>query len=304
MNAVVMPPPPSPASAAGSLRGWVRQNVMLSVALGVSIAVHAALLTIRFVAPETFNLKTEDPGLEVVLINTRSERAPVKADVLAQVALEGGGEHERGQASSPLPNLGVDVHGESLTETRRRLEQLEQEQRKLLAAVRKTRSTIQTTDRKTPQEAALDPAAADLDDAARAFMRQAAVIDARIEEENKRPRKHFFGTSAKDYSAAMYVDAFRHKVERWGNQHYPIEAKGKLYGQVQVTVVIDKDGRVHTIELNRSSGSKVLDAAALNIIRRAAPFGRFTSQMSAEMDLLSITRTLIFTNDAFETRSR
>lgn len=299
-----MPPHLPQAAPAGALKHWVRNNAILSVALGVSVALHAALLTIRFVAPETFNLKAEDPGLEVVLVNTRSERAPTKADVLAQVALEGGGDHERGQATSPLPNLGIDVQGESLTETRRRLEQLEQEQRKLLAAVRKTRSSIQTTERKNPQEAALDPSAADLDDSARAFMRQAAIIDARIEEENKRPRKHFFGTSAKDYSAAMYVDAFRHKVERWGNQHYPIEVKGKFYGQVQVTIVLDKDGRVHTLELNRSSGNKVLDAAALNIIRRSAPFGRFTSQMSAEMDLLSITRTLIFTNDAFETRSR
>ena len=283
---------------------WVASNRLLAYALAVSVGAHALLLTVRFVAPQVFHLRAQDPGLEVVLLNTRSERAPSKAEVLAQVALDGGGDKERGRATSPLPNQGLSKDGETLREQRRRLEQLEAEQQKLLAAVRSRMHAADPVADKKTTDAQLDPAAEDLVDSARAFARQAAIIDARIEAENKRPKKHFFGTSAKDYAAAMYVDAFRTKVERWGNLNYPAEARGRLYGQVQITVVIDKDGRIYGLEINRSSGNRVLDLAALNIIRRAGPYGRFTAQMTAEMDLLSITRTMIFTNDALETRAK
>lgn len=283
---------------------WVASNRMLAYALAVSVGAHALLLTVRFVAPQVFHLRAEDPGLEVVLLNTRSERKPSKAEVLAQVALDGGGDKEHGRATSPLPNQGASKDGETLREQRRRLEQLEAEQQKLLAAVRSRVHTVEPVVDRKSTEARLDPDAEDLVDSARAFARQAAIVDARIEAENKRPKKHFFGTSAKDYSAAMYVDAFRTKVERWGNLNYPAEARGRLYGQVQITVVIDKEGRIYGLEINRSSGSRVLDLAALNIVRRAAPYGKFTAQMTGEMDLLSITRTMIFTNDALETRAK
>ena len=282
---------------------WVRQNLGLSIALGISIAFHAALLTIRFVAPEVFNQKAQDPGLEVVLVNTRSERAPTKAEVLAQVALDGGGDKDRGRATSPLPNVGLVHEGDSLQESRRRLEQLEAEQKNLMSSMKTPRATLEPlSDKKTPSDAS-DQTAADLVDNAKALARQAAIVEARIEEENKRPKKHIFGTSAKDYVAAMYVDAFRNKVERWGNLNYPEEAKGRLYGQVQLTVVIDKIGQIYSLEIDHTSGSKVLDHAALNIVRRAAPYGRFTSQMMGEhMDLLSITRTMIFSNDELQAR--
>lgn len=299
MSAAVLPSSPSALSL------WIDRNRMLAYALGISVGIHALLLTIRFVAPEVFHLKAEDPGIEVVLVNTRSERKPTKAEVLAQAALEGGGDKDKGRATSPLPNVGITKQGDALQDTRRKLEQLEAEQKKLLAAVSNPKAAIEPlVDKKTPVDEQLDPTAEDLVESAKAFARQAAIIDARIEAENKRPKKHFYGTSAKDYSAAMYVDAFRGKVERWGNLNYPAEAKGKLYGQVQLTVVIDKLGQIQTLEVNKSSGNRILDMAALNIVRRAAPYGKFTSQMAAEMDLLSITRTMIFTNDALETRSK
>ncbi len=293
-----------PAHTPSALSRWIGANRIFAYALMISVGVHAALLTVRFVAPEVFNLRAEDPGLEVVLLNTKSERAPSKAEVLAQVAFEGGGDKDAGQASSPLPNVGYAREGDSLQEQRKRLEQLESEQQKLLASVRDgKRSVDPIVDRKALEDR-LDPTAEDIVDSARALAQQAAIINDRIEAENKRPKKYFFGTSAKDYAAAMYVDAFRTKVERWGNLNYPIEARGRLYGQVQLTVVIDKDGQIRELDVTRTSGNRVLDMAALNIVRRAAPYGKFTKQMKSEMDLLSITRTMIFTNDAIETRSR
>ncbi len=298
MSAAALPSRPSAAPS------WVAQNRVLAYALAVSVGLHAALLTIRFVAPEAFNLRADDPGLEVVLLNTKGERVPSKAEVLAQVAFEGGGDKDSGQASSPLPNVGYTREGDALQEQRKRLEQLETEQQKLMATVRDAKSSADPIIDRKALEDRLDPTAEDIVDSARALARQAAIINDRIEAENKRPKKHIFGTSAKDYAAAMYVDAFRTKVERWGNLNYPAEARGRLYGQVQLTVVLDREGQIRELEINHTSGNRVLDMAALNIIRRAAPYGKFTKQMKGEMDLLSITRTMIFTNDVIETRSR
>ncbi|WP_085315109.1 energy transducer TonB [Derxia lacustris] len=286
------------------LRDWYDRNRVLAVALAASFLLHGLGLTIHFVAPETFEIKAKDPGIEVVIVNSRSERAPAQADVLAQVALEGGGDHETKRAGTPLPNVGVEKPGDALNDAVRKLQQLEAEQKKLLSSLDKNgRPIAAANDAPTP---APDPKlnGADLIDSARAYARQAAIVQERIEEENRRPRKHFFGTGARDYSAALYVENFRSKVEKWGNLNYPEEARGKVYGAVQISVVIDADGSIVDIGVDKSSGHKLLDQAALNIVRRAAPYGRFTAQMKGEMDLLSITRTMMFTNDQLETRAK
>jgi protein TonB len=283
---------------------WVRANKVLAIAIGVSVLAHVALLFVNFVAPELLNVKAVDPGLEVVLVNTKSSRAPNKADVLAQNALEGGGDRDKGRATTPLPNVGIEQQGDSLVDAQRRLEQLDAEQRRLLSSLRQAPSFTEPNDQKRKPTDSAQNLANDPTDSTRATMDQSAIVEARIQAEYKRPKKHFFGTSAKDYSAALYVDNFRTRVERWGTLNYPDVAKGQNYGSVQMTVVLDKDGQISELTVDKSSGNKVLDAAAMNIIRRAAPYGRFTEQMAAEEDLLVITRTMIFSNDALETRGK
>jgi protein TonB len=232
-------------------------------------------------------------------MNAKSERAPTQAEVLAQVNFEGGGDKDRGRATSPLPNTGMIVEGDALAETRRRQEEFEAAQRALLSQLQMSKLQLQQQKQiaDKPQESGLD-----LADAIRQIQRQQAIIENRIEEENKRPKKHHFGTSAKDSAAALYVENFKQRFERWGNQHYPDVARG-VYGQVQITVVIDKFGQIYSLELSKSSGNKALDNAALNIVRRAGPYGRFSGDMAKQMDLLSITRTVIFSQGALETRS-
>jgi protein TonB len=253
---------------------------------------------VHFVAPEWLQTKTQDPGIEIVLINSKTERIPTKAEVLAQANFDGGGDKDKGRATSPLPNVGYTQEGDSLSEARKKIENFEAEQKALMSLLKEVRqrSGEQVADKPTLT-------ANDMMDSATQMAREAAIIESRIEEENRRPKKHHFGTSARDSAAAMYVDNFRQRVEKWGNEHYPEAAKGRVYGTVQITVVLDKSGQIYSLELNRSSGHAVLDQAALNIVRRAGPYGRFSSEMGRQMDLLSITRTMIFTNDALETRT-
>ena len=76
----------------------------LQIALLVSLALHGALLFVRFAAPATFNRIFQDSPLEVILVNSRSGEAPEKAQAIAQANLAGGGEFATGRATSPLPS--------------------------------------------------------------------------------------------------------------------------------------------------------------------------------------------------------
>ena len=58
---------------------------------------------------------------------------------------------------------------------------------------------------------------------------------------------------------------------------------------------IKSDGEVEKVEINRSSGHKVLDEAALRIVKLAAPFAPFPEDIRRDTDILVISRTWIFT---------
>ena len=281
------------------LSAWIAANTLMALALAGSLGAHALILTINFIMPQFTAVRAQDPGLEIVLMNAKSESVPTQAEVLAQVNFEGGGDKDRGRATSPLPNTGMIVEGDALAETRRRQEEFEAAQRALLAQLQMAKLQFQQQE---PVVEKNQDVGADLSEAIQQIQRQQAIIESRIEEENKRPKKHHFGTSAKDSAAAIYVENFKQRFERWGNQYYPEAARG-VYGQVQITVVIDKYGQIYSLELTKTSGNKALDNAAFNIVRRAGPYGRFSADMAKQMDLLSITRTVIFSQGALETRS-
>jgi protein TonB len=114
----------------------------------------------------------------------------------------------------------------------------------------------------------------------------------------QRPKRKFVGGSAMEYRFATYVENWRLKIERVGNINYPEEARGKgLQGQLQLTVLIKANGEVEDIQVNRSSGSKVLDAAARRIVMLSSPFDRFPDTFKRDTDVLHITRTWIFGRD-------
>ena len=125
-----------------------------------------------------------------------------------------------------------------------------------------------------------------------------ALIAKQQDDYQKRPKRTFIGARTKEYRFAMYVEAWRQKVERVGNLNYPEAARTqKLYGQLQLTVSIKADGSIEEIKINRSSGQKVLDDAAKRIVELSAPFAYFPADIKKDTDILSITRTWTFTQD-------
>ena len=268
----------------------------LAWALGLSIALHAILLMLHFTAPTHSALRRES-NLEVVLVNAKTANRPKDAQVLAQANLDAGGNTEDKQiASTPLPPTAQEKTGNTLMQRRRRVQEMEARQRPLLAQAKPKAAPLPP-----PQEQKVtqpDPvvrlSGADLAESALAMARLEAKISREVNQYNKRPRVNHFGIRAASAVEAQYVEDWRLKVQRVGNLNYPEAARGKLYGSLVLTVEINSDGSLHSVEVSRSSGQKVLDDAAKRIVRLAAPYGAFSAGMKQTTDILSITRTWTF----------
>jgi protein TonB len=289
-------------------------NITLNIAITISVLVHAALLAVHFTAPDAFRFKPTDPGLEVVLVNAKHDKKPVKAEALAQSNLDGGGNADAGRATSPLPEMGKVEDGDSMAVAKKRIMEWEERQQKMLAQInKKTKlSTPLVTSLDKPKETQLQPEGNDVLDSAKALRRMEAEIAKRIEDENKRPKKTFISPSTKEVGYAMYYASVRERIERFGTLHFPQKNGRKLYGELILSMSIFQDGNIYEgdgdggIVVELSSGNSDLDAAAKRIIRRAAPFGKFANNMrSAEKsDVWVMTTRFKFTNEEFTAELR
>jgi protein TonB len=277
---------------------WFSDRVLMS-ALMASAGMHALVLAVRFVDPELLRIRQSDPTLEIVLVNAKSAASPSKPQALAQANLEGGGSNEEGRRSSPFPNLAEERNGETIQVQRKTVEQLEQEQRQLLAMVQKMNSSSYVVEaHRETNDGARRP-----EPARQQLARMEAEISREISDYQQRPRRHHFMPSTSEYRFARYFEDWRGRVEKVGNQNYPEEARGRIYGTLQMTVVIDRNGTLLDAIIERSSGSPVLDRAARRIVKLASPYPPFPPEIAHDTDLLEITRTWMFTNDQFGTRA-
>lgn len=280
--------------------GWLSRmdpsRRAFTLALTASLALHAVLLSIHFKLPDALKRAT-NATLDVVLVNAKSARKPDKAQARAQANLDGGGNtDENRRAKTPLPASQQVQPGDSLMEAQRRVQALEIQQQKLLTQA-KGGKAIQADSRHSeeqqPEQASVR--GADLAQSALAIARMEAQIERQIDEYNKRPRKKFIGARTEEYAAAQYLEDWRLKVERIGNLNYPEAAKGRLYGNLLLYVEIKADGSLERVEVQRSSGHKILDDAALRIVRMAAPYGNFSAELKRQTDIVAFARTWVFT---------
>lgn len=271
----------------------------LQIALTISISVHAVLMTVRFVDPEGFNRVFQDTPLEVILVNSRSTDAPLKAQAIAQANLSGGGEAERGRATSPLPASTQMEIGESSEDARKQIEQLQETQQQLLAEIRRELALLPQPD---PRQDRGDPKERAQEDRRRQLIELLAEIEKRINEENARPKKRYISPSTREEVYAIYYDKLRRKIEDRGTRNFP-ESKGrKIYGELTMNVTIDAEGRVLDTEIVHPSSLPLLDKRAAAIVRAASPFGPFTAEMRKKADQLVITSRFRFTHqDGLET---
>jgi len=254
------------------------------IALAVSVVAHAALLAVRFAAPDTFRQKPADPGLEVILVNAKHAKAPTKADALAQANLDGGGTADAGRAKSPLPDLRRVEDGDSVKALQRRIADLEQQQQNVLSRAKSSTFTapaVTEQDKPDPNRSGSDNF-----DSTRAISRTAAEIFNRIEEENRRPKRTQITPSTRQVGYALYYKAMQKRIEEVGTLNFPQQGGRKLYGELVVYIPVFQDGTLYLKDggprVERSSGNPALDKAALDIVRRSAPYGAFPQNMRTQ----------------------
>jgi len=275
-----------------------KQGTRMALALLASAAVHGMVLSTQFVQinPNLF----EDPNLplEVVLVNAMSTDSPLNPDALAQVNQAGGGNtDEDRRLKSPLPASPKTQTGSEEEVLQTRVAELEQRAKALLSQLQ---PDAQLQER--PPEPITDASQLNLQarEMAQLQAREMAQLQASIsqqwDEYQKRPKRAFVGANVRVYAFARYVEDWVTKVERVGNVNYPEAARRQgIYGSLRLTVSIFADGRIESVEVDRSSGSRILDAAAIRIVELAAPYAPFPEEMRKKADILSITRTWTFT---------
>ena len=266
---------------------------VLAIAVMMSIVLHAVVLSIHFKLPDAMR-KLAPLQLDVVLVNSKTRSSPAKPDVNAQANLDAGGDTDlERHAKSPLPVLQRVDRGSDVKQSMHRVQELEARQKELLSQLQQ-RSKRSTAEPKPKTEAQSERSGTELAESALIIARMEAQIARQIEEYNKRPRKTFVGARASEVRYAMYVEDWRQKIERIGNLNYPEGARGRIYGSLRLTVSINSDGSLAGIDLERSSGYKILDAAAERIVHLAAPYAKFPPDILKDTDILVITRTWHF----------
>jgi protein TonB len=273
-----------------------QQGTRLALALLASAAVHAMLLSTQFVQVNPRLFEDHSLPMEVVLINAKTLESPLNPDALAQVSLAGGGNtDEDRRLKSPLPASSKTQTGSDEVAMQARVAELERQARTLLSKLQAD-AEVQDQRQATPTPAQPAINASQLNQQAREMAQLQAQISQQWDEYQKRPKRAFIGANVREYAFARYVEDWVDKVERVGNLNYPEAARRQgIYGSLKLTVSIYANGEIEKIEVDRSSGSKILDTAAEKIVRLAAPYAAFPDDMRRKTDILSITRTWTFT---------
>ncbi len=301
------PPVAAPATVRAplpALLDWPRRladiaptdNPVLTYALVASLAVHGLLLALRFAAFDPRTLADRGPPLEVALVNAKSAARPTQADILAQANLDGGGNTDADRrAKTPLPAPMREATLNDIAVTTRKAEALERRAQDLMTALRGMPTAPAVP---PPEEASqkADPASArESTERTLEIIRLEAQIARDLDAYQKRPKRQHVGARATEYRFARYVEDWRQKVERVGNLNYPEAARQlHLYGNLILTVSIRADGSIEKVTVDRTSGQKLLDAAATRIVEMAAPYAPFPPEIGRDTEILDITRTWTF----------
>ncbi|MBP6850470.1 MAG: energy transducer TonB, partial [Rhodoferax sp.] len=248
-----------------------------------------------FVDPEGFNRVFEDTPLEVILVNARTNEKPDKARAIAQASMAGGGDLDKGRATTPLPPSTIVETGDTIEEqARTTVEALQEQQMVLLAQVRQQIAALPPPELRRTGLTAEQLAR---EEKRRQLVKLLAEIERRINEQNARPKKRYVSPATREEVYAVYYDNLRRAIEDKGTENFPTANGKKLYGELTMVVTVNFDGRVLATEIVDSSGNTVLDRRAEMIARLAGPFGAFNDAMRLKADQILVVSRFKFTRD-------
>jgi protein TonB len=272
---------------------WTHDPFM--VCLVLAIGVHAVVL---FGVTFGFSLKPLPrlaDTLDVVLVQWRSEDEPDRADYLAQATQKGGGETtERTRPAEPASGqLPGPQDGSDPLQSAQQQPVAAVDLREIVAADAPSDTALHDTEAEQPETERPDAAALMSQSMNMASLQPELRRDRQWQ--SRLPRRQFISANTREYEFASYMSAWVAKVERVGNLNYPSELRRKkLHGDLILTVGINRNGTVESIDVMRSSGISDIDQAAISIVQMAAPYAPLPDNIAERLDILHITRTWRF----------
>ncbi len=276
----------------------INASTPFALTIPASLAIHAFVIAgVGFGFPDA-NAVRHAPLLDITIVNTQTDELIKKADFIANANQQGSGsKEEKSRLTSPFASQNPNnENGDELIKSE---ESTPDVVPKLKPQVLTTKGKTNKRVEKLPEkEEVIDPKKRDKDLSEQADIIAKLMAEMSQQEERyaKRPRIHFLDSlSAKSAVEAEYIHNWSKKLERIGNINFPQQAiQLSLSGTLIVNATLDRAGRVVEMQISRSSGSKVLDAAALRIIKLAAPYEPLPKKIREKYDRLNITRTIVF----------
>lgn len=271
-----------------------------SITLFIAISLHLMAITLV-----NFDFLSERPAarktLEVTLVQHKSA-PPKEADFIAQADQQASGTelHKQKLTTTETAQFRADEIQEMTPPVQPQLASAEPVEDPNLISSRNQSDVFRVLEEPEQQNKTLEERFLGETQVPSRLSSDIATLEALLDQQRqayaKRPRiRRLTSVSAKSAIDARYLDDWRRRIERIGNIHYPSEAKQRhLYGQLRLAVSVLPNGYVKSIEVLHSSGFRVLDDAAMRIVRLAEPFDAFPAELKSEVDQLEIIRTWQF----------
>ncbi|MEC5385402.1 TonB family protein [Uliginosibacterium sp. H3] len=275
-----------------------RFSAAIVIGACASAVAHAFILAgLGFTVPDG-GARKEKPRLDMVIVNAKHKQAPRNAQALAQANMDGGGNVDKNEMpTTPLPPEHTEQAGDAMVDASKRVESLEARQRTLLAQAKAIAAVEQATGRRSSEQAPSDaPRSGNAaEDKTRAMAKEEAAVERMLRQYAQRPRKTFVSPRTRESAFALYTVAWRKVVEDLGSLKFPKGDDGRaLYGSVMLSIEIDRKGQLVNTAVERSSGNKRLDEAALRIVRMASPFKPLPPETARDTDILVMVETFRF----------
>lgn len=263
----------------------------------------SACLHIMLIAGVGFSYLEESnsaPAIEITLAQYRSDIAPDQADFIAQENQTGSGSLDT--AAAPSTPFEAEFHDEviqqvdPIPQAPAPNQQVEPPDLSLLTSSAAELSVEQQLEEDAPETDNPLSEQATPEELSLAIASLQAQLDLQQQEYAKRPRKYTISSaSTQKRHDALYLDSWRRRIEAVGNLNYPEQARAQeIFGSLRMLVALRPNGSVQEIRILQSSGQRVLDEAAVQIVSLAAPFDPFPAELREDVDILEIIRTWRF----------
>lgn len=263
----------------------------------------SACLHIMLIAGVGFSYLEESnsaPAIEITLAQYRSNIAPDQADFIAQENQTGSGSLDT--AAAPSTPFEAEFHDEviqqvdPIPQAPAPNQQVEPPDLSLLTSSAAELSVEQQLEEDAPETDNPLSEQATPEELSLAIASLQAQLDLQQQEYAKRPRKYTISSaSTQKRHDALYLDSWRRRIEAVGNLNYPEQARAQeIFGSLRMLVALRPNGSVQEIRILQSSGQRVLDEAAVQIVSLAAPFDPFPPELRDDVDILEIIRTWRF----------